>query len=413
MTFPRMLLVLWLVCISSIGHAETTLFMVDLFKEAKTRHPLLAGQAQLLFAAKSEESRANRLFPDATSLEARYRSDRLNSDNGLREIEIGLQAPIWRLGERTLTQEAASIRSMQVKAQLEQTALELAEQVRQSAWQTLKLDVQHQVAKSRLQNVTALLKSVEQRYEAGDLAKVDLLQAKGLLSLAQTSAEMAQADLTETQLRFETLTGVSAERLKNLKEEALLTTEPSDPTNEHPKQKAQFLQVLLLEKQLALLDVSRHDRTEMGVSLISERGAYGINDEKSLMLSTRIALGERAGFEAQSYQLLAALQEAKAEHARIKTQLTAGIAAAERRLQAALRVRDSNKQRAEYLRNIYQLQQVAFELGETDLPALLVLEQQAFEAERLATEANLDVALNISHYKQSLGQLPQDTGVSP
>jgi len=48
----------------------------------------------------------------------------------------------------------------------------------------------------------------------------------------------------------------------------------------------------------------------------------------------------------------------------------------------------------------------SFELGETDLPTLLIAEQKAFEADKLARKSAIEYAAKVSAYKQALGLLP-------
>jgi cobalt-zinc-cadmium efflux system outer membrane protein len=49
----------------------------------------------------------------------------------------------------------------------------------------------------------------------------------------------------------------------------------------------------------------------------------------------------------------------------------------------------------------------SFRLGETDLPTRLRIELEAFEAERQASRAQINLAQSISTYRQVLGLLPE------
>jgi cobalt-zinc-cadmium efflux system outer membrane protein len=49
----------------------------------------------------------------------------------------------------------------------------------------------------------------------------------------------------------------------------------------------------------------------------------------------------------------------------------------------------------------------SFRLGETDLPTRLRIELEAFEAERQASRAQINLAQSISAYRQVLGLLPE------
>jgi outer membrane protein, heavy metal efflux system len=125
------------------------------------------------------------------------------------------------------------------------------------------------------------------------------------------------------------------------------------------------------------------------------------------MLSTRIPLGTSAEQQSQALQARADETKAKATLSRISTTLKAQASAAQANVEWFEQLQTNAQEQAALARQVYALYQQSFNLGDTDLPTLLRLEQQAFEAERIARKSTIEYASKVSALRQAYGLLPE------
>jgi len=175
---------------------------------------------------------------------------------------------------------------------------------------------------------------------------------------------------------------------------------------DHPAIKFAQLQLLAQQQQRALVETQERANPEVGLAIISDRGAFSSASEKSLVVSTRIPLGNVS--EYQSRVLQAESESIAAQAALTKTQRQVIVLgrAAESNLDMFAQLRTSAQEQAKLAAKTFELYKKSFDLGETDLPSLLLAEQKAFEADKLARKSAIEYAAKVSAYKQALGLLP-------
>ncbi|MGV3468483.1 TolC family protein, partial [Limnobacter sp.] len=190
-----------------------------------------------------------------------------------------------------------------------------------------------------------------------------------------------------------------------------IQTESTDIPNglkplDHPALKLAQAQLNAQQRQADLVQTQARANPELGLAVISDRGAFSSTSEKSLVVSTRIPLGNSS--EYQSRVLQAESDQLAAQALLVKTQrsVVARGRAAEGNLDMFSQLKTSALEQADLADKTYRLYRRSFDLGETDLPTLLRFEQQAFEANRLARKSAVEYAAKVSAYKQALGLLP-------
>lgn len=386
--------------------ADTHLTIQQAYQSALKTSPDIQAQEKRLAAFKAKTESISLFSTQPPSLEGSYRSDNHYNNQGMREIEIGLSVPLWHWNERQHTQALANKTLEAARQQLEQQKLDLAGEVRRVFWDTLSAHMDIEIAQVRTTAAEQLLKDVNRRVNAGELAKVDAYQAQALLAGAQTNLSRAIDAFADISTEFSSLTGLPSSALGGIHAE-----EPPNPETlrpeDHPTLQWAKTQVQVQTHNTQLVKTQSRNNPELGLALVSERSGFGMDTEKSLRLSGRFPLGNTADhdsrvLEAQANQLQAELAMNKTE----RTILAKGRAAAGR-LEVFKQIKDSTREQADWLKKTYQLSQKSFELGETDLPTLLRQELQAFEANRLAHKADVEYAAKLSAYKQALGLLPE------
>lgn len=392
---------------STLASSTATEFTVQAaYQSALALNPALQAQHKRLESLQSKVQAAHALTAQPPTLEGAYRTDRSHNNQGVREVELGISAPLWHWNEQSRTQALRSS-ELQAEAQrLEQHKLELAGEVRQLCWNTLSAHLDVQIAHTRATAAQTLLDDITRRVNAGELAQTDVYQAKALLAQAQSDISRTLGVLADLSAEFSSLTGLPASVLERLLPENAPVPEALRPLD-HPSLQLAKVQLQVQNQQEALLRTQARNNPEVGLSIVSERAGFGMPNEKSMVLSTRIPLDNASEYQsrvldAQANTLSAEVALSKAE----RSVLTKGRAAAGS-VDVFEQLRNSSQEQADLAQQVYALQRKSFALGETDLPTLLRHEQQAFESSRLAHKANIEYAAKVSAYKQALGLLPE------
>lgn len=389
----------------TVSNTSTERTVNDAYQSALGISPEIKAARDRIQSLTYRREAASSLTSQPLTLEGEYRTDSLHNDQGLREMTLGVSAPVWNWNEKSSTQAVRDAEIQEAMLQLEQTKLEIAGQVRQLVWDLQAAQVDVDIAKLRYASVTDLLASVNKRVTAGELAETDLMQARVLQ--AQAEAELARA----TGLLEQAKAGyVASVGLQPDPQAQFLPESASIPDGavvvDHPQLKLAQAQLVLNQSQKKLTATQSRPNPEIGLALISERAAFFSGQDKSLVLSTRIPLGSSS--EYKSRVLEAQANETAANARLLNTQRNLGSRSrlAENELELFSRLRLAATAQANLSQKVYELHRKAFELGETDLATLIRLEQTAIEANRLNSKATIEHAAKVSAYRQAMGFLP-------
>ena len=377
------------------------------FESALAIDPELQAAEKRIEAANFAASAARAITPEPLSIEGSYRTDKSFDNQGLREVELGVVAPVWLWGERKASRNLRNAELQTLELKLQTQKLALAAQVRQAYWGTIAAQLDVEIAQTRLLSAKRLLDDVEKRVAAGDLAKADLLQATALHAQAKAEHGSAASNVSQLAAHFTGLTGLPASVLGQPRPESIDTVRTQFDAATHPDLAHAQEAFTTAQRGRELAGIQSRPNPEVGLSIVSDRGAFAAPEEKSLMLGTRIPLGSSAKHKNRVLTAQADELTAQAQVNKLERSLNARAQAAASSLKLFEELQASAEERASAAQEAYSLYQRSFELGETDLPTLLRFEQQAHEAQRLARKAKSEHAAKVSDYKQALGLLPE------
>lgn len=340
---------------------------------------------------------ASSLLAGPPSVSLSQRTDRIGSNGGLRESEAEISAPLWNPGVRSAT--AALVDADRTRLDREQLAARarVAGEVRDLAAQIALADVERELAARKVEETRVLASDVERRVRAGDVARVDLLQAQGLAQQARVAQEQAVAALARLQTQWRALTGLT--------QVARLDEAPGTP-QEHPSISAAQAQVRAAESRLNLAVADRRDPVEVGVGVARERAAFGAANETSVRLSVRVPLGSYGRNAPRAAAARAELAAAEAEADAAQRTVEAERMAAGSDLEAARRAEAAAAERARLANDARVLIARAYQFGEADLPTRLRAETEYAEAQLGHARAQVETRRAISKFNQALGVLP-------
>ncbi|MEA1048516.1 TolC family protein [Lamprobacter modestohalophilus] len=385
-------------------------------------------------------------------------SDRFTGDDGAYEVEALLELPLWLPGQRRARLELANSLGLRAEALARLLRWEVAGAVRDAVWAAKLAEVQLQQANAAYEAARGLESVVAKRYDAGELARLDLLTAQQETLARQAELTAARADWEQAKAAYVQITGrlqlpeppnwpsvepITAGQEAGTDSNAYLDQGQGARAYSHDGQAARGHSVRsdglgagvmnsngiggngigglpadhpLLAEADAALARARAEREQVvsdrrGNPILSlgsrrTRDARAFPDDDALQLELSIPFGlasqsapEIAASERQVTERLAELHRMRREAERELVAAVLGRRGAAEALQVAER-------RASLAADALSVAQRAFELGETDLAERLL-------AERRAREAHLDLALRRAEQGQALARVNQALGMIP
>jgi len=357
----------------------------------------LAAEAKKRVAA---EGYRRSWLSDSISVGVNYQNDRLLADQGLEELELGLNIPLkrWGAGDKANTLLLLAGQVLQHKQAL--LRLRLSGQVRESLWALIISHNDYELVAAAWQTAKRLEADVQKRVELGELAHRDLLLAQGESLARQGELFHALEIFEHAQYHYWALTG-----LKTVPQQfqEQLTVFHDDPLLHHE-------QLLLLisargqaQAQASLDRLESKGGPELQINLRQEQFDYQATSVKSIGVGVSLPLGGGAGerqIAAEGWVVVAEAERRLAEQRRLlKTELYH----AEHALELSREALKVARQRYELSQQNVRLTVSAFRAGEVDLVELLRVKAQAFVVKRNLQLHQLQLQREISRLNQAAG----------
>lgn len=361
-------------------------------------------EAQVLEARRGESAAhavaANSLLPGAPAIVLGHRSDRLNDDVGVREWEAGIELPVWLPGQRGARQREARVGRSGLEASVRALRLKLAGALREAIWQLRAAEAQTRLDETRVQTAEKLAEDVVKRVRAGELAKTDLNLAQNEWRSAQAALLQSRHLLLQAQQAYAELTGDTT-----LPEDSAESAQAKALADDHPLIEEARRAIEVAQAQAEVARQSRRDNPEVVVSTRRERSNPDPS-HSTVALAVRLPLATDARNLPLTSAAQTALTGAQSEYRRLQIALEYRRQQADQALQAADQLLElAGQQRAAARENLGLIQK-AFDLGETDLFALLRARTAAFEAEQAYSQQEIAQALARARLNQAQGVLP-------
>ena len=383
-----------------------------LFDHAWQRQPEAQAQPLRQQAAEATRLAAQRWTAEPPALQLQTRTDRPGSQQGQREVEVGLAAPLWLPGERARSAALGDAQWQQVQSQQRAAQWQLAAQVRQAWWDWQRARSDLALAQDRLHSARQLAADVQRRWQAGDLARTDGLQAQAVVAQAEAAQAEAQGALQAARAALSAWgalpgTAPGAPAPQDWRAEPLADAAVQAVPDNHPALAQAQAQAQVARHTAELAAVQRRANPELSVAATRGRDQAGERYRQSVTLGLRIPLGDNALAQAKeaAAQADALEQETRLQHERER--LAQDLHAAQARVAAAQAQSDAAARHAALVQETLGHVDKAFRLGEADWPTRLRAEQDAAQAQRQLARARIDAAAAVSALRQALGLLPE------
>lgn len=368
------------------------------FQRNPQRHVLQAmdGEVQARYL------HARGMLPLAPAISVRHQNDTVGSGRGEREWEAELELPVWLPGQRAARQAVANGTQSDLAATREALMLQVAGVLRDAVWDIGMNTNNVDLGRLRLTTAQSLQHDIERRFQAGELAKTDLMLAQNETLQAETALLRAETELRHAQHRYRVLTGsaeIPAQAEEHLSDQKGLT-------DQHPFIKEIESKIALAQNERDLVRVERRENPQLMLAARSQRGAFDNAYNDSIGFKLRIPFES----EVRSAPLLAAaesnLAKNMSERDRLQLAMDTALHEAEHNLEVTrAELEIVTRQNALAQENL-RLARKAFELGETDLVHLMRVQALAYEAERALGSRKVQLQWDIAKYNQSVGVLP-------
>jgi len=378
------------------------------FDAAWARQPEAMALQARRDAARAQQQAAQSWTPEPAALELSNKTDRLNRNQGARELEVGVAVPLWLPGERSRSAALADAESVAIESRAHAAQLRVAAAVREGWWQWQRARIEAATARDLLASTQRIATDVARRTQAGDLARADQHQADGAVASAEASLAQAGAGLAAARQHLRALTGTAS-----TSNDAVTDAPEPDPgatladIEAHAALQELKDRATVAEQSAALAGTRARANPELLLATTRDRGAFGEASRQTITLGVRIPFGGGPRFDARLAGARADATEAQAQLALERERVTAERDAVRVRVESSRTQLIAAKRRAQLARESRGFFDKSFRLGETDLPTRLRIEAEAADAERQAARTRIELAAAISAWRQALGLMPQ------
>ena len=336
------------------------------------------------------------------------RTDRLNKNDGFRELEAEIELPLWNRGVRAATQADVAAQRLGFDGQFALSKLKLAGELRALAASAASAQVELDLNKRKLLEANALTQDLMRRVKAGENARVDALQTQVLVQQAQAAMAQAEGQLARLQSHWRSLTGLATVAPLEEKLAPIATNEfISAPVSaDHPALRQSQAQLSGAQAKLALVNADKRDPMSVGVGIARERGSFAASNETTLRIALRIPLGGDNRNAPRQAAARAELDASQADLDALQRQLLAEVAAANAELLAARNAQIAASERVRLSTEVQTLITKSWRLGDSDLPTRLRADNEQFEASLSLARADIDVQRAIANLNQAHGVFP-------
>ncbi len=264
--------------------------------------------------------------------------------------------------------------------------------LREALWEIALNRNEVSLFQEKVNNAQRLEADTLKKFQAGELAKTDLMLAQQETLIAQKNLIRANAELMHAHYRYIVLTGQ-----KEIPVQFEETRSSLEGYEESPVWKAAEAKITLAQSERTLSQIEKRENPQVILNARSAQGAFDNAYNQSVGVKIRIPLDSAV----RSAPVIAT-----SERDKLRLALETQLHEAEHNLMISQQELDIAKQQYEIAKHSETLAQKAYALGELDLVSLIRIQSQTFEAERSYSRRQLQIKWDIARYNQAVGVLP-------
>ncbi len=377
--------------------------LLSVFEQAINQAPESLLQQSSAQQAQAMQALARRWIVGAPAWQTSMIDDRLQTDQGVRELETGIAFDLWRPGERRNALAMGDAWEQRSAAWQQWLQWLIAGRLRSALADMEQADLALRTSDQVAADALRLLETTRRMQAAGAASELDVMQAESLW--LQRSREQMDADAArvDAEREWQVLTGLSLRPAAPHRESlSPLETIPAD----HPL--LALRQSELAVSDAAVLQAEREARGSPSVSvgLRRERGDWQQPYINSAAVTVSIPFSTRAVVDAAGSEARAARSAADVARLQDLRELTARLHEVKHELSTVADALPLAEREHTISQRQQQMAETAFETGELELPQVILILQRARESALAHQQLLLRQQHLEAEYNQIVGVLP-------
>ncbi len=321
----------------------------------------------------ANQSLSNSWISGDVDVIVRHENDTLTDDDGYKDWEVGVEFPIWLPSQKNAQKQVTESYGEELSARQRYLRWQASNSLRKLVWNYQTAEIEVEAARSALKKSRSLQHKVQQKVTAGESPKIDLLLADKAVLKQQNQLVQKQSSLTIAQNQFQRWTQTSHPP-QNIQERTLSPL----PMDQHPEiiMLMSALQISQAELQKTKSFKRESPRLYLGAKNDKDRNA----ENTALMFEVSIPLGMNPRYSPKVAQEKRNVYEQQAILDKAKIQLEQGIFRARQTLASAKQSIHFSKQQYDISQKALKMSEIAYQLGETNIQNLLLVQQQTAQA---------------------------------
>jgi cobalt-zinc-cadmium efflux system outer membrane protein len=380
-----------------------TLLFPEILEQAMLQSPAYREIAARSEEAKSYENVGQSWIAGRPSVQLDYLDDRSLTNNGQTELTYGVALPLWRPGERDQIQTLGQNYSAQTSDWQRRFALDTAGKVRSSLADLHEAETLLALEQQATADAKELLRIVEALFNAGEVAALDVMQARNLLLAQQRNELDADAMVVDAERSYAVLTGLTVAPGSPHTETRIAAEEVAP---DHPL--LQFLQssIDLQDSNIRKAESIAKGNPTLTLGSRRQKTNTYADYENALAISVSIPFGGKSFVSAAGSTARRAKVDAEVEYFTSLRELNAQLHEVEHQLFTLDQSLPLSEEQAALSRQQWDMARNAFELGETDMSRVVVAMQQARASSKEYETLSMQYQRLISESNQIIGVLP-------
>jgi cobalt-zinc-cadmium efflux system outer membrane protein len=340
---------------------------------------------------------------DAPRLGGSWRDYDWNNGSDLYEAELYLTMPLWRIGERKAIRAAAEKDTTLAALQTQARTLATAAEVRRAYWQLLDARTGVELLQRLLAGAERYAQQMTAQFEAGDVARTELLQSRQQVFEFRSQVLDAESMLIDSSRRWRLVTGLDAMPADAVEQASTIAV----ITEQHPLMQLAMAEVDLLRAEVEASRKTGSLRPEVSLSLKRENFDDLAPPLDSIGIGIDIPLGRGKSNAVAVSRVQQRLLEAEVALQLLQRELQENLHEVRHQAHVNESNLEDSQQLVEIAQQLYTMQKLANEQGEITVIEVLRAAQDLAEAQQRYTLLSLTRDALVARYNQAVGVLPQ------
>jgi cobalt-zinc-cadmium efflux system outer membrane protein len=322
---------------------------------------------------------------------------------GQREYQYGVQLPLRRPGEFGDAREQGERYQQQVSAWENSLRWQLAGSLRMALATIEIAETQLHLQEQAVATASSVHEATQRLFDAGAVARLDVLQAENLLLTEQQALLQAEAALVDAEREYVVLTGMQQRPVAPHREQLSAL---EDIGEQHPLIGYLQTEVAVAASNVRQNEIANKGNPQLMVGTRRERGDRFAPWIDTVAVSVSIPVGGKSFVSSRTSQARREQADAEVDVLATRRELQRSLHEAEHELYVTRQALPLAAQQAQLGEQRSTMARSAFEAGETNLTQVLLAVQEAARVQREYSLLQLQEQHLITEYNHFAGVLP-------